>query len=79
MHKQGNGNRLAELRAARGLKRVHVGAHVDRDPSVIARYETGDVQIPDDVKALLASLFGVTRAYLMGWDETTPESEEAAA
>ena len=69
MHMEHPGNRLAELRHASGLKLVEVAAHIDRDQSVIYRYETGAVQIPDDVKARLADLFGVSRAYLMGWDE----------
>jgi transcriptional regulator with XRE-family HTH domain len=64
-----SGNRLKELREARGLKLVQVAAHVNKDQSVVWRYETGRTQIPDDVKAQLACFFGVSRAYLMGWDE----------
>ena len=62
-------NRLGELRRAHGLKLVEVAAHINKDQSVVHRYETGRVQIPDDVKRQLADLFGVTRAHLMGWDE----------
>jgi transcriptional regulator with XRE-family HTH domain len=70
MHIEPAGNRLAELRRKHGLKLVEVAAHINRDQSVIYRYETGKTQIPDDVKRQLADLFGVTRAQLMGWDET---------
>ena len=69
MHTEPVANRLAELRREHGLKLVEVAAHINKDQSVVYRYETGTVQIPDDVKARLADLFGVTRAYLMGWDE----------
>lgn len=76
MHKQPEPNRLAELRKARGLKLVEVAAAVNKDQSVVHRYERGSVQIPDDVKGTLASFYGVSRAYLMGWD-SNPESEAA--
>ena len=69
MQARGDGNRLKELREARGLRQVHVAAHIDRDQTMVYRYETGQVPIPDDVKAQLADFFGVSRAYLMGWDE----------
>lgn len=68
MHMSGT-NRLAELRRARQLRMIDVAAYIGRDQSLVHRYETGKIPIPDDVKAKLAELFGVTRAYLMGWDE----------
>jgi transcriptional regulator with XRE-family HTH domain len=61
-------NRLRELRRKRGLVLIEVAAHIDRDQSVISRYEAGTVQIPDDVKLRLAAFYGVTVAYLMGWE-----------
>ena len=70
MHTEPVTNRLAELRREHRLKLVEVAAHVNKDQSVIYRYETGKTQIPDLVKLQLAELFGVTRAQLMGWDET---------
>jgi hypothetical protein len=48
---------------------VHVAAAIDKDQTTVYRYETGQTPIPDDVKAQLAAYFGVSRAYLMGWDE----------
>ena len=70
MHTEPAANRLAELRRDHGLKLIEVAAHVNKDQSVVYRYETGQTQIPDAVKLQLAELFGVTRAQLMGWDET---------
>jgi ribosome-binding protein aMBF1 (putative translation factor) len=57
---------------------VEVAAHINKDQSVVYRYEMGTVQIPDDVKGQLAELFGVTRSYLMGWDEFEAECAESA-
>ena len=52
------------------MKQVHVAAYLDKDQSTVYRYETGQTPIPDHVKLQLAQLLGVTRAQLMGWDET---------
>jgi transcriptional regulator with XRE-family HTH domain len=62
-------NRLAQLRREHGLKNVDVAAAIGKDQSVLWRYENGQTQIPDPVKAQLAELYGVSRAYLMGWDD----------
>ena len=72
-------NRLRELREARGLRRVHVAAAIDKDQTTVYRYETGQTPIPDDVKAQLAAYFGVSRAYLMGWDEDCDKPLEVVA
>lgn len=73
-------NRLAELIETKGVKLVHVGAAVDKDQSTVYRWSKGLSAIPDDKKAVLADYFGVTRAYLMGWDEDAPTpSEDVAA
>lgn len=68
-------NRLAELRAASGMKRVDIAARVDRDPQTLWRWEKGETQIPDEAKHLLADLFGVSISWLMGWE---PGEEKAA-
>ena len=70
MHTKQAPNRLGELRRERGMKLVHVASYIDKDQSAVSRYEAGRTPIPDDVKLQLAELFGVTRAHLMGWDET---------
>lgn len=67
-------NRLAELRQATGLRLVQVAAKLDVDQSTVYRYEQGQTPVPDPVKATLAELYGVTRAYLMGWDEDEQET-----
>jgi transcriptional regulator with XRE-family HTH domain len=79
MHTDASRNRLKELRQARGLRIVHVAAHINKDQTTVHRYETGQNPIPDDVKAQLASFFGVSRAYLMGWDEDCDKPLEVVA
>lgn len=71
VHTTGAPNRLGELRRQRGLRLIDVAAEVSKDTSVVSRYESGSVQIPDDVKGDLAAFFGVSRAYLMGWDDSS--------
>lgn len=66
-------NRLRELREGRELSMEAVALQVAKSAAQMSRYETGDTPIPDDVKAALAEFFGVTRAYLMGWDEQPAE------
>lgn len=62
-------NRLMELREAKGLLRSQVAAELRVDQSTVYRWETGRSSIPDPAKSQLAEMFGVTRAYLMAWDE----------
>lgn len=70
MHTEGEApNRLAQLRRHRGCRLLDVAIAADRDVSVIGRYERGETEIPDDIKARLAVFFGVSRAHLMGWDD----------
>lgn len=70
MHTEaGVGNRLKELRDQRGVRMIDVAAAADKDQSTLSRYERGTVPIPLDVITRLAVFYGVSRAYLMGWDE----------
>jgi transcriptional regulator with XRE-family HTH domain len=62
-------NRLARLRREKGIPLSAVAEAAGRDVSTVSRYERDEVPIPDDVKLRLAEYFGVSRAYLMGWDE----------
>lgn len=70
MHMEGGSqNRLRELREQRRVRVIDVAAAAGKDQSVIRRYESGDVPIPLDVITKLALYHGVSRSYLMGWDE----------
>ena len=66
------GNRLEELRVARGLLRSQVAAALLIDQSTVYRWERG-ANIPDEKKFQLAELLEVEVPYLMGW-----ASEDAA-
>lgn len=63
-----------------GLKLAHVAVACDVDSSTIHRWRSGAGQVPDAQKLRLARLFGVSAAYLMGWehgsasDHTAPDS-----
>jgi len=78
MHTQAAPNRLRELRLAGKHRLLDVAKVADRDTSIIGRYERGLTPIPDDVKGHLAEFFGVSRAYLMGWDDDDAPTEAAA-
>ena len=72
-------NRLEELIAQKqandgGRKElVHLAAHCDVDQSTAWRWMKGKSAIPDDKKPLVAQRYGVTVAYLMRWDEPSPD------
>jgi transcriptional regulator with XRE-family HTH domain len=70
-------NRLRELREAKDLKLYDIAAFVRADPSTVWRWENNG-SVPDSVKLALAEFYGVTPAYLMGWDEAPPSATEAA-
>lgn len=64
-------HRLQELREGRGMRLSEVAGAIRVDQSTVYRWEHGS-EIPDARKADLALLFGVTRAYLMGWEDDQP-------
>jgi transcriptional regulator with XRE-family HTH domain len=62
------GNRLKELREARGLKLRELVPVCERDQSMVWRYEDGTTPIPQDVLRRLCTFYGVTAEHLLGWD-----------
>lgn len=64
-----NGNRLRELREAKGLELYDIAAHVRKSEPMISRYERGESEPPLPILRRLASFYGVTVEYLMGWDQ----------
>jgi transcriptional regulator with XRE-family HTH domain len=61
-------NRLRELRKAHGLRQIDVASLVDRDQSVVHKYEQGSVPVPMDVARKLADRYETSVEALMGWD-----------
>jgi len=61
-------SRLRELREEDGLSAAEIARRVDVDANSISRWENDRGQIPDWRKQQLAEFFGVSVAFLMGWD-----------
>lgn len=80
-------NRIAELRGQHNLSLRKLSLALDPTGDLgptersIWRWETGEGGVPDKHKFALAELFGVSVAYLMGWDDqpTRPDEQKAAA
>ena len=74
------GERIRHLRHQRNMTLEDVGKYLDVARATVLRYENGSIQnIPSDKLEAMAVLFGVSPAYLMGWDEydiTKPQSSE---
>lgn len=71
-----NGNRLKELRTAKGLELYDIAVHVRKSEAMISRYERGESKPDIDIVLKLAAFHEVTVEYLMGRDN---QPEEAAA
>jgi transcriptional regulator with XRE-family HTH domain len=75
----GNGNRLAELREARGWHRTKIAAAFENvREKTVYRWEAGEVAIPSDAIPVLAAMFEVAPEYLMGWDREPAATGKAA-
>jgi transcriptional regulator with XRE-family HTH domain len=59
-------HRIRRLREAQGLTQRGTAARVEVPAVAIRHYEQGREQIPEPVQVELASVFGVSVAYLMG-------------
>jgi hypothetical protein len=80
VHTQSPPNRIAELLASRpDVKLVHLAAFCDVSESTANRWQSGYTPLPDHQKARVAEFFGVTRAYLMGWDTDSPAPQPNGA
>ena len=60
-------NRAKQLRHAAGKKRAVAAVEMGVDPSTLWRWEERRTPIPDDKKVLLATYYGTTVEWLMGW------------
>lgn len=62
--------RLKELRKEKGMSMDEVGKYLGVGRANIYKYEHGLIEnVPPDKVHKLASLFGVTRPYMMGWTD----------
>jgi len=54
-----DGGRLRAARRRAGLSLDHVGAHIGRDRTHVAKYERGVIDVPGRIIGALAALYGV--------------------
>ena len=72
------GERLKALRLKSGLTQEEVGRHAHISKQTLYKYENGIVtNIPADKIELLAAIYSVTPAYIMGWATPTTELPSA--
>lgn len=64
-----SGKRLSELMEAVGVDDEYVAGVVHRDRSTVARYRSGNIEMPKDVIARLSMKFGVSKLWLMGFED----------
>jgi transcriptional regulator with XRE-family HTH domain len=62
-------NRIASLRRAAKLSQRQLAERMAVRVETVSRWERGKNKISDEDKLTLASLFGVSVGFLMGWDE----------
>ena len=71
MNPKKNGQRLRELRIARGMTGADFANAIGVTESAVYMYESGERTPRDDKKVAIANLFGVTVAEIFFADETT--------
>ena len=65
-----DGEKLRQLRKAHRMTLEDVARHLGVSRATVLRYETGMItNIPSDKIEIMARLFNVSPAYLLGWEE----------
>lgn len=65
------GERIKELRRAKGISVDKLAEAIGKDRATIYRYESKAIEdMPTSILEPLAKALGTTPAYLMGWDDT---------
>lgn len=71
------GDRLRTLRLERDMTLEEVGKFIGVSKQTLQRYESGVISnIPSDKIENLAHYYGVSPAYIMGWEDNTTEEVE---
>ena len=68
-------NRLKELRKAKKLTQQELAEKTDTPYRTLQRWENGESQIKPDKAQKLADFFGVSVAYLLGYDDNDFEKQ----
>lgn len=66
------GNRIRELRRAKGLTMKQLGEELGVAESTISHYETGRRQLDNETLLKLGEFFGVSVGYILGVEEPRP-------
>lgn len=63
------GERIKELRKQNGMTQTELGNVIGVQQSAIRKYEHGEItNIPSDKIEMIAKIFNVSPAYIMGWE-----------
>jgi DNA-binding XRE family transcriptional regulator len=65
-------NRIAVLRETANLSKADLAWRMNISERTVYRWEAGVVEIGDEQKLALSSLFNVQVGYLIGWDQAVP-------
>lgn len=64
------GERIKKLRLENGLTQEELGKEIGTIKQTVNKYENGTItNIPTDKIEIMASVFGVSEAFIMGWEE----------
>lgn len=66
------GNRIRELRKARGITMKQLGGEIGVAESTVSQYETGKRSIDNETLYRLGEFFDVSVGYILGFEERTP-------
>ena len=69
------GERMKERRKELGFSAEYVAEKLGVSPATIYRYERGDIEkMPGNILEPISKILRTTPAYLMGWEESSPDN-----
>ena len=68
------GNRIRELRKAKGITLKQLGEELGVAESTVSHYETGRRQLDNETLFRLAEFFDVPAGYILGFEEKIPSA-----
>ena len=68
------GNRIRELRKARGITMKQLGKELGVAESTVSQYETGKRSIDNETLLRLGEFFDVSVGYILGFEERIPSA-----
>ena len=73
------GERIKELRESKHITQTELADMIGTTKQNVYKYENGIItNIPSDKIELMAERFDVSPAYIMGWDDLSPQTEKCA-